>query len=138
MGESILNTIKKMLGIDADYDVFDLDIISHINGVFMILNQIGVKPNKMFHITGPDETWADFLDESDDLNAVQTYIYLRVALLFDPPNSGVLHEAKERQIAEYEWRLYFQEESKNPSPYLDNGYINLLETALKKEEDIEY
>lgn len=134
MDNSILDTIKKLLGIAPEYDVFDLDIITHINSVFMILNQIGVKPEKNFHITGRDEVWSDFLDEDDDFNGVQTYVYLRVSLLFDPPNSGVLHEAKERQIEEYEWRLYFQAESKKPCPakvdFEDSKYRRIREEGF--------
>lgn len=105
MSESILISIKKMLGIAADYTAFDTDIIIHINSVFTILNQLGVCDSKHFSITDETEVWEDFLEDSENLNLVKSYIYLKVKLIFDPPQSGVLHEAMERQIKEFEWRL---------------------------------
>lgn len=106
MNESILVTIKKMLGLAEDYDAFDLDIITDINSVFTILMELGVMNSKSFYIRGRDEVWSDYLGEENRfLELVKTYIYLKVRLMFDPPQSGVLHQAMERQISEYEWRL---------------------------------
>ena len=42
--ESILTSIKKMLGIDEEYTHFDADVIMDINSVLMILTQLGVGP----------------------------------------------------------------------------------------------
>lgn len=117
--DSILQSVKKLLGIYPAYDVFDTDIIISINTAFMVLQQLGVGPDRPYTITGSDETWSDFSSEMADVEAVKTYIYLRVKLLFDPPTSGVLHEAVERQISEYEWRLLVQAEhfrSHKPDP----------------------
>lgn len=109
--DSILLTIKKMLGLDKDYNAFDMDIMVHINSTFMSLSQLGVGPDIPYSISGEEETWADFLGQDIiKFQAVQTYIYLKVRLLFDPPNSGVLHEAMERLIKETEWRLNIQYE----------------------------
>lgn len=108
MYDSILNTIKKLIGIDKDYGVFDLDLIVAINSSFMILNQLGIGPDKPFSIKGPDETWKDFFGDEEIFALAKSYIYLRSKLLFDPPNSGVLHEAVERQISEFEWRMHVQ------------------------------
>lgn len=112
MGEnSILISIKKLLGLDRNYNAFDMDIIIHINSVFGILDQLGLRNEAYdgpFYIRGEEETWTDFLTDPMYLEMVKSYIYLRVKLLFDPPNSGVLHEAIERQIAEMEWRLNIQ------------------------------
>lgn len=108
--ESILTSVKKMLGITEEYEHFDNDLIMHINSVFMILNQIGVGPNKPYTITGSDETWNDFFLDTDPIELVKSYIYLKVRLIFDPPTTGVLHEAMERQITEFEWRLNVQAE----------------------------
>lgn len=108
--ESILNSIKKMLGLDASYTAFDTDIIIHINSVFMILNQLGVGPEEPFTIISEDEIWADFLDTNKYLELVKSYMYLKVRLIFDPPTTGVLHEAMERQVKEFEWRLNVQAE----------------------------
>lgn len=107
--DSILLSIKKMLGTTEEYDYFDPEIIANINSVLMILDQLGVgKPS--FIITGTDETWNDFLDGAKNLELVKSYVYLKVKLIFDPPTTGVLHEAMERQIQEFEWRLNVQAE----------------------------
>lgn len=111
--DSILTSIKKLLGIEEDYEYFDTDIIIHINSVFLVLNQIGVGGSIPYTISGKDETWDDFFVISDQfpINLVKSYMYLKVRLLFDPPNTGVLHEAMERQVKEFEWRLNVQAES---------------------------
>ena len=110
---SILNDVKKMLGITEDYTHFDLDIIAHINSVLGILAQVGVGSAKGFLITGPNETWADFLKDSDDmLYMVKSYVYLRVKLLFDPPTVSSTLESYNRSISELEWRLYTQQDLK--------------------------
>lgn len=108
ISSSILDTIKKLIGIDTDYDIFDIDIIVSINSSFMILNQLGVGPDKPFSIKGPSETWKDFFEDEEIFELAKSYIYLRTKLLFDPPSSGVLHEAVERQISEFEWRMHVQ------------------------------
>lgn len=105
--ESILTSIKKLLGISKDYEQFDQDIIMHINTVFMNLTQLGVGPSKGFYIEDADATWDDFvnLDKNIQLQAVKTYIYLKVKLLFDPPLSSAVIESTNNMIAELEWRL---------------------------------
>lgn len=103
--ESILTSIKKMLGITEEYEHFDADLIMHINSVFMILNQIGVGSNKGFSITGKDETWMDFMSENAQLELVKSYMYLKVKILFDPPQGSTVVDAMNRQIGEFEWRL---------------------------------
>lgn len=108
LDDSILLTVKRQLDMCDDYGAFDPIIITHINSVFMTLDQLGVSPVRHFEITGENERWSDYLKDRTDLNAVKSYIYLKVRLLFDPPNVGVLHEAMERQIAELEWRLNVQ------------------------------
>lgn len=105
MNDSILTSIKKMLGMTEDYEHFDQDIIIHINSVFMILRQLGVGPENGFSITGKTETWTDFTSDIDQLESIKTYIYMRVKLIFDPPQSSFVIEAMNKQIAEFEWRL---------------------------------
>lgn len=105
--DSILLTIKKGIGIDPSYEAFDPDIIMHINSVLFILTQEGIGPKEGFNITGQDETWEDFLGESNTkLSAVQSYVTLKTRLLFDPPQSGTLNEQIMKLISELEWRLY--------------------------------
>lgn len=111
--ESILNSIKKMLGIQADYDHFDQDIIMHINTVFMTLTQLGVGPPKGFYIEDDTTSWLEFVPELTKLQAIKTYIYLKVKLVFDPPQSSSVIEAMNKQIAELEWRLNHAAETKS-------------------------
>jgi len=109
--DSILTLIKKLLGVEEEYTHFDQDITMHINSVLFILTQLGVGPSNGFIITSKSETWVDFLGDRKDLSPVQTFIYLKVRLLFDPPTSSFVLEAIERQIAEFEWRLNVQIEN---------------------------
>ena len=105
MEDSILNTIIAMLGPDSSYDVFDTDIMIHINTAFSFLTQLGVGPANGFKITGASETWGQFLGEVLDLESVKTYIYLKVKMLFDPPASSFVMKAMEDTCKEIEWRL---------------------------------
>ena len=111
MGDSILLTIKKLLGIGDDYEYFDEDIIIHINSVLMILNQLGIGPVTGFSIS-ESATWSDFVDNLSMLEAVRSYVYIKVRLLFDPPTSSFTITALENQIKELEWRLNVMAESK--------------------------
>ena len=103
--ESILTSIKKLLGIDEEYTQFDNDIIMHINTVFLNLTQLGVGPEEGFLIEDDSATWDDFIGDSNQLQAVKTYVYLKVKLLFDPPLSSSVIESINRIISELEWRL---------------------------------
>lgn len=105
MMDSILTSIKKLLGITEDYEHFDADIIMHINSVFLILNQMGVGPDQPFVISDASATWEDFSSDIDKIQMVKTYIGLKVKMIFDPPQGGAVAEAYKNQIAECEWRL---------------------------------
>lgn len=111
--ESILTSIKKLLGIAEDYEHFDADIIMHINSVFMILNQLGVGPPEGFRIEDKLATWNDFIPADTNLELVKSYIHLKVRLLFDPPLSSTVMESINRMIAEFEFRLNVAVESTN-------------------------
>lgn len=108
--ESILLTIKKMLGLDPEYEAFDTDIITHINTTFTTLQQIGVGPEEGFIITGKGETWYWYLQGDKRLESVKTYIYLKVRMLFDPPTNSSLANALATTASELEWRLNFTHE----------------------------
>lgn len=108
MENSILLTIKKLLGLSDDYDAFDMDIMIHINMVFNILNQMGVGPKEGYMITSPSNTWDEYIRDSRKLEMVKTYIYLKVRQIFDPGTSSALNNAIEAQISELEWRLHVQ------------------------------
>ena len=109
--ESILTSIKKMLGITEEYKQFDPDIIMHINSVFMILNQLGVGPSEGFRINDEYATWVDFISDDSYLDLVKSYMVMKVKLLFDPPQSSIVMEATNRMISEAEWRLNVAAES---------------------------
>lgn len=110
--DSILTSIKKLLGITKECTSFDADLIIHINSVFLILKQLGVGPEKGFSITGEYETWDQFLPEgSENFEAVKSFMHIKVRLLFDPPTSSVVMEAMNRMANEFEWRLNAEAES---------------------------
>lgn len=111
--ESILNSIKKLLGIAEDYDYFDSDIIMHINSVFATLTQLGVGPEKGFSINDESEKWEDFLPEERMLHSVKSYMFMKVKLIFDPPLSSAVIECTKEQIKELEWRLQVAVDSAN-------------------------
>lgn len=111
MEESILNTVKKMLGLAEDYDAFDVDVVVGINSAFLTLKQLGVGPEEGFSITGSEEKWSNFLGaESALLGAVKQYIYLKTRMLFDPPSTSSHIDALKSAISELEFRLTVEAE----------------------------
>lgn len=114
--ESILTSIKKLLGIAEDDDYFNQDIIMHINSVFSILTDLGVGPSEGFRIEDDVPTWNDFVGDSINYESVKSYMYLRVKLLFDSSTlSSAVIEAMNRMIHEFEWRLNVNAETKESS-----------------------
>lgn len=109
--ESILTSIKKLLGITEEYAHFDADIIMHINSAFMTLNQLGVGPEEGFTIVDDEKTWADFIGDSTKFEAVKIYVYLQVKMVFDPPTSAFVMDAIKHKSDELAWRLNVQAES---------------------------
>lgn len=105
MEDSILKTVKQILGIPEDETGFDFDLLIHINSAFATLHQLGVGPETVFEVEDDTSVWADFLDGRTEFNSVKTYVYLKVKSIFDPPQSGYAVEAMSKQIMEYEWRL---------------------------------
>lgn len=103
--DSILTSIKKLLGISEEYEHFDADIIMHINSVFMVLTQLGVGVAEGYAITSKDDKWSDFLPTDKLVEAVKSYTYMKVKLIFDPPTSGTIIESYNKQISEFECRI---------------------------------
>ena len=106
--ESILTSVKKVLGIPEYYEHFDQDILLHLNSVMSILYQLGVGPENGFVVEDDSTTWSDLFDGDIDTNKmmyVKSYVCLRVRLLFDPPASSGAIDAMERQMRELEWRI---------------------------------
>ena len=110
--ESILISIKKLLGITEEYTHFDPDLIMHINTVFAILTQMGIGPEEGFSIEDDTTTWNDFISNKLYYEPVKSYIHLKVKLLFDPPLSSAVMECMNRMITELEIRLYYAAETK--------------------------
>ena len=106
--DGILDTVKKMLGVDLVDDSFDMELIIFINDVFSKLNQLGVGPTTTYVIDDRLDKWTDFLLDRADLNMVRTYMYLQVRITFDPPTNPSLLENMMKRIQEYEWRLHVQ------------------------------
>jgi hypothetical protein len=104
--DSILTSIKKLLGIEEEYTHFDGDIIICINSILAVLTQVGIGPSSGYSIADSTDTWADFLGGTYNFEAVKSYVHLRVRLLFDPPTSSALLESMNKMVAEFEWRLH--------------------------------
>lgn len=105
--DSILVSVKKIVGVDEDCEDFDPELIMHINTVFFALNQMGIG-TEGFMINGVSETWSSFKSGPKEINmhALKTYVGLRVKLIFDPPSSSIAMQALKENIAEYEWRMF--------------------------------
>lgn len=105
MEDSILVSIKSLLGLGTEDSPFDLDVMIHINTAFMRLTQLAVGPALGFKITGKEAKWQDFTGGREDLEGVKTYVYQKVRLVFDPPQTSFLLEAVKANITELEWQL---------------------------------
>ena len=106
MNDSILTYIKKMNGIDETCTDFDIDLITHINTVLMILTQMGLGPSTGFSIVDKNAVWSDLLSDSTVLEGVKSYIYLKVRLIFDTPTNTTVITSINSTIKELEWRIF--------------------------------
>ena len=103
--DSILTSVKKIIGISEEDESFDTDLIMHINSVLMILNQLGVGPEDGFSITDKSAVWTDVIGDNKLIEATKTFVGLKVRLIFDPPTSSAHIESLKEIIKEFEWRL---------------------------------
>ena len=109
INDSILKSVRKLLGMNESYTAFDNDLIININSVFVILNQLGVGPDDVFAITGEEELWSDFLeDDETNMNFVKSYMHQKIKSWFDPSTSVAAIESNERVISELEFRMMVQ------------------------------
>ena len=108
--DSILNSVKKLLGISIDETHFDDELIMHINSALMSAGQIGIGESDVI-ISSDENTWDSLIGESTNLESVKLYVYLKVRLIFDPPTSSFVLDSIERQITQLEWRLNVQAEN---------------------------
>lgn len=109
--ESILDSVKKLLGIELDDVSFDNELVLDINSTLMVLNQLGVGPGEGFVIADNVSTWPEFIGDRKDLELIKTYTYLKVRLMFDPPQNSFLVDSIKKQCDEFEWRLNVQVET---------------------------
>ena len=119
--DSILHDVKQLIGQEWDDPTFDLDIMTHINSVFLDLQQIGVGPEEGYSISSADDKWEVLLKGDKNLNAVKTYIYGKVRLVFDPPSTGPLLNSLQAQLDKIEWRLMVQTD-----PPLQNSRLGVI------------
>lgn len=105
MNDSILESVKKLIGGYIYGSAFDSDLIMHINTVFTILYQLGIGPEEGFAIEDDSATWSDYISDVKLLNGVKSYMGSKVRMMFDPPTNSTLADAINRNIAELEWRL---------------------------------
>ena len=103
--DSILTSVKKIIGISEEDESFDTDLIIHINSVLMILNQLGVGPEDGFSITDKSAVWTDAIGDNKLIEAVKTFVGLKVRLIFDPPTSSAVLDSINKTISELEWRI---------------------------------
>lgn len=111
--DSILNSVKKLLGIESDYTEFDIDIMMNINAAISTLRQLGVGPNEGFVVTSENDTYDDFLGpDCKETSQVKIYLFYKTRIGFDPPQSSIVMSAMEKMIQEAEWRLNVQVDSR--------------------------
>lgn len=109
--DSILVSVKKLIGIDENDDAFDADLIMHINSSFLVLSQLGVGPDEGFYINDDSAVWTDFISGNMLLlNYVKTFVYLKAKLVFDPPSSSIATQSMQEMVREHEWRIVHENE----------------------------
>ena len=119
--DSILDSVKRVVGVEQDDASFDVDILMHINSVFATLNQLGIGPLGGFFIEDSAAVWSNYLSDDPIFNSVKTYMGLRVRMLFDPPATSFVIESMNKQIQEFEWRLNAARE------YRDHPLVTVVE-----------
>ena len=130
--ESILVYVKKLLGIQKDYNHFDPDVIYGINAAFATLTQLGVGPEEGFAISDDTAKWTDFVSDVPLLSLIKEYVCLKTRLLFDPPTSAALIDVMNKSVSEYEWRLYIASDGDDALPKVlervEKGLDQIIET----------
>ena len=112
--DSILTTVKKLLGIDEEDVSFDTDIIVSINTAIPSLSQMGIGPPNGFIVISKDQKWTDYIrDTTINLEGVKTYLYLKTKLIFDPPTNSTVIQSIENNLKELEWRMMLAVETNN-------------------------
>ena len=122
MEDSILLSVKQYLGLEAEYTVFDRDVLMAINSALMVLEQLGISSDQVPSVSDYQATWSVLASKIPGVNLgmLRSYVYGKARLLFDPPASSFGLSSLEKQVQEMEWRLNVQVETpalnKNLSP----------------------
>lgn len=132
--DSILNSVKKMLPVPEEVENFDDAIIMHINAVFSDLIQLGVGPSEGFSIQDKNAIWTDFLPAEPKWESVKEYTYLKVKLVFDPPQNTSYKESMERRVNELEFRLTIAAESKDNCEVQNGDISDALDICIDMQE----
>lgn len=133
MADSILQTTKKALGIEETYTAFDAELTMHINSVLADLVQLGIGPVNGFVLDGDQSEWKDFLGEDKNLSSTQTYVYLRIRLIWDPPATSFAIDSMQKQIDRAEYRLNVHREDTqwaSPIPPNLDPYEDVFEDEI--------
>lgn len=128
--DSILVSVKKLLGIAEENTDFDSDVIISINSVFTVLQQLGIGPSSGFSISDESAVWSDFIPEGEMMEAVKSYVALKVRLLFDPPTSGTIMQALTNMTNELEWRLNVLCDKTHGHKYQEENTDDAIEAVL--------
>lgn len=107
LSDSVLSSVKKLIGINEDDDSFDLDIMLNINAASTTLYQIGVL-TRPYTITSKEDTYADLCPEGKEeiVNLMKMYFVYKVRLSFDSATlSGNVIEVLKEMIKEAEYRM---------------------------------
>ena len=109
---SILQTIKKLIGIAPTDDAFDTDILICINTSFDRLNTLGIGPEEGFRITDDTTTWNEYLTDGKLIDSVKDYVFFSTKIMFDPggSNSYVI-DAYQKQIDKLEFLFNVKSDS---------------------------
>lgn len=105
MNDSILLSIKSLLGLSDDYDAFDSEILMHINSAISVVSQLGVPIADGYTVTSPEDKWGDIIPPNTNLEMLKTLIFFKTKKAFDPPQNGTAMSALDSQISELEWRV---------------------------------
>lgn len=115
---SILDSTKKVLGLDDSYTAFDLDVIMAINSAFGPLSQIGVGPATGFEITDNTTLWSDYAGNLTYISMVKMFVWKKTQMAFDPPATGFAIAAVEKQLDELIWRINIAAEQATNAPVI--------------------
>lgn len=114
MTESILDSVKTLLGLGTDNSDFDPNIVMNINAALLILFQNGIGTKSPFVITGKEETYEDFVTDPGTVGMVKMFLFYKVKIWFDSEStSSVLIDQYNKTADEFLWRMREYEEHKD-------------------------